>query len=127
MAVTYLLAIHKVADFTKWKRGYGDSLPARQKAGLKEKYLLRSIDDPNEVILLHEAEDIQKVKEFTSSPDLRERMQQSGVLGEPTGYFLSDSCSESPHQQANRQATQPGAHDHNGNGTNKLSASRLTL
>jgi hypothetical protein len=87
MAVTYLLAIHKVADFTKWKMGYGDSLPTRQKAGLKEKYLLRSIDDPNEVILLHEAEDIQKVKEFTSSPDLRERMQQSGVLGEPTGTF----------------------------------------
>ena len=87
MAVTYLLAIHKVADFTKWEMGYGDSLPTRQRAGLKEKYLLRSIDDPNEVILLHEAEDIQKVKEVTSSPDLRERMQQSGVLGETTGTF----------------------------------------
>jgi hypothetical protein len=88
--MTYLLVIHKVADFTKWKMGYDDSLPPRQKAGLKEKYLLRSIDDPNEVILLHEAEDIQKVKEFASSSDLRERMQQSGVLGEATGYFLSD-------------------------------------
>jgi hypothetical protein len=88
--MTYLLVIHKVADFTKWKMGYDDSLPARQKAGLKEKYLLRSIDDPNEVILLHEAEDIQKVKEFASSSDLRERMQQSGVLGAATGYFLSD-------------------------------------
>ena len=70
--------------------GYDDSLPARQKAGLKEKYLLRSIDNPNEVILLHEAEDIQKVKEFASSSDLRERMQQSSVLGAATGYFLSD-------------------------------------
>jgi hypothetical protein len=30
------------------------------------------------------------VKEFASSSDLRERMQQSGVLGEATGYFLSD-------------------------------------
>jgi hypothetical protein len=67
--MTYLLVIHKVADFTKWKMGYDDSLLARQKAGLKEKYLLRSIDDPNEVILLHEAEDIQKVKEFASSSD----------------------------------------------------------
>ena len=86
--MTYLLVIHKVADFTNWKKGYDDSLAARQQAGLKERYLLRNVDDANEVILLHEAEDLQKAKEFVSSPDLREMMQQSGVLGEPKGYFL---------------------------------------
>ena len=102
--MTYLLVIHKVADFTKWKIGYDDSLSARQKAGLKEKHLMRSIDDPNELILLQEVEDLQKAKEFSSSSDLRARMQHSGVLGEPKGYFLSDSDAEPPHQQANRQA-----------------------
>jgi hypothetical protein len=66
--MTYLLAIHKVADFTDWKRGYENSLAARRKAGLKEKYLLRSTEDPNEIILLHEVEYLQKAQEFTRSP-----------------------------------------------------------
>jgi hypothetical protein len=41
-------------------------LPARQKAGLKELHLLRNADDPNEVILLFEADDLQKAREFAA-------------------------------------------------------------
>ena len=47
-------------------------LQDRQKAGLKEKYLLRNIDAPNEVISFFELEDVQKVREFLDSSDLRE-------------------------------------------------------
>jgi hypothetical protein len=68
--------------------GYDDSLAARREASLKKKYLLRNVVDPNEVILLHEVQDLQKAKDFVSSSNLRERMQQSGVLGEAKGYFL---------------------------------------
>jgi heme-degrading monooxygenase HmoA len=94
--MTYLLAIHKVADFTNWKKGYDESLAARQKAGLKEKYLLRSTEDPNEVVMLHEVEELQRAQAFTRSSELRERMQQSGVVGEPTGYFLTDADAAAP-------------------------------
>jgi heme-degrading monooxygenase HmoA len=99
--MTYLLAIHKVADFTHWQRGYEASLAVRQKAGLKEKYLLRSIEDPNEVILLHEVEELQKAQAFTRSPELRERMKQAGVLGDPANYFLRDAEAPPPQQPAN--------------------------
>jgi hypothetical protein len=58
--VPYLLVRHKVTDFSTWKAAYDAHLPARQKAGLKQEHLLRSIDDPNEVILLFEAEDVRK-------------------------------------------------------------------
>jgi hypothetical protein len=76
----YLLVRHKVADFSKWKPVYDDHLPARQKAGLKKVYLLRNIDDPHEVVLLFEAEDVQRARDFAASADLRETMQQSGVV-----------------------------------------------
>jgi hypothetical protein len=85
----YVLARHKVSDFAKWKTGYDAHLPARQGAGLKEEHLLRNTDDPNEVVLLFEAEDIQKAKEFASSADLRETMQKLGVVDKPDIYFLS--------------------------------------
>ena len=65
----YVLVRHKVADFSKWKPAYDAHLPARQKANLKEEHLLRNTDNPNEVILLFEAADLQKAKEFAGSSD----------------------------------------------------------
>ena len=85
----YLLVRHKVTDFSTWKAAYDAHLTARQKAGLKQEHLLRSIDDPNEVILLFEAEDVQKAQEFGNSSDLREAMQKAGVVDKPDIYFLS--------------------------------------
>jgi hypothetical protein len=44
--MTHLLVRHQVADFEKWKPVYDDHLAARQKAGLRETNLLRSINNP---------------------------------------------------------------------------------
>ena len=84
----YVLVRQKVADFAKWKPVYDAHLPARQKAGLKEEHLLRNADDPNETIVLFEADDLQKAKEFAASADLREKMQEAGVVDKPDIYFL---------------------------------------
>ena len=84
----YVLVRHKVSDFSKWKPAYDAHLPARLRAGLKEEHLLRNTDDPNELVMFFEAEDIQKAKEFASSADLREAMQNAGVVDKPDIYFL---------------------------------------
>jgi hypothetical protein len=85
----YLLVRHKVSDYSKWKASYDGHAPARQKAGLKEEHLLRNIDEPNEVVLLFQVEEITKAKEFGESTDLREAMQDAGVVDKPDIYFLS--------------------------------------
>ncbi|HEY5770513.1 MAG TPA: hypothetical protein VIS71_11770 [Terrimicrobium sp.] len=84
----YVLIRHKVADFSKWKPAYDAHLPARQEAGLRDVHLLRNIDDPTEVVLLFEAEDLRKAREFTVSSDLAEKMQEAGVVEKPDIYFL---------------------------------------
>ncbi len=84
----YVLIRHKVADFSKWKPAYDAHLPARQEAGLRDVHLLRNIDDPTEVVLLFEAEDLQKAREFTVSSDLAEKMQEAGVVEKPDNYFF---------------------------------------
>jgi len=84
----YVLVRHKVSDFSKWKAAYDAHLPARQGAALKEEHLLRNTDDQNEVVLLFEAKDLQKAREFASSADLREAMQKAGVADKPDIYFL---------------------------------------
>jgi hypothetical protein len=85
----YLLVRHKVADFSKWKSAYEAHSGARQKAGLKEEHLLRNTESPDEVIILFKAEEIQKAKEFAGSSNLREAMQNAGVIDKPDIYFLS--------------------------------------
>jgi hypothetical protein len=86
----YVLIRHKVADFAKWKPAYDAHGSARANAGLKEERLLREIDDPNEVLLLFSAQDLNKAKQFAASDDLRQRMQQAGVAEKPDIWFLND-------------------------------------
>ena len=88
--MNYILIRHKVADFAKWKPVYDTHGPARADAGLKEERLLRNIDNPNEVVLLFSAQDLNKAKQFAASDDLRQRMQQAGVTDKPDIWFLKD-------------------------------------
>ncbi len=81
---------HKVEDFNKWKPAYDDNLSARQAAGLKDINLWRNLNDPNEIVMLFEVADIAKAKKFSESPELKEKMQEAGVLGPPDFIFLSD-------------------------------------
>jgi hypothetical protein len=87
--MTHLLVRHTVADFAKWKPVYDGHLAARQKAGLREKNLLRGIDNPNVMVLLFEAEDLKRAQAFTESSELREAMQKAGVVDKPDIRFLN--------------------------------------
>lgn len=85
---TYMVIRHKVQNFQTWKAGYDEHLPKRMEAGVKEIYMLQNVDDPNEVIGLFEAEDVNRAKAFAQSTELRDKMQELGVLDKPDIYFL---------------------------------------
>lgn len=86
---SYLLIRHKVRDFNTWKAGFDAHAPKRTEAGLTEKYLLRSAGDPNEVVALFEATDLNRARAFSESADLRQKMEQAGVVDKPDIYFLN--------------------------------------
>ena len=88
--MTYMLIRHRVADFEKWKPAYEDHRSAREAAGLKALHLWRNADNPSEVLLLFEAADLGKAKDFADSSDLKEKMQAAGVQGTPDILFLSE-------------------------------------
>jgi hypothetical protein len=86
---SYVLVRHKVTDFGEWKPVYDDHLPMRVAAGLTEKALLWGADDPDEVVVLFEAEDLDRARAFVASADLKETMQKAGVVGAPDISFLN--------------------------------------
>ena len=81
--MSYLLIHHKVENFDTWKRAYDDHRVARNVSGLKELRLLRGLSDPNDVVLLFEARDLEKARAFAHSDDLRQAMKGAGVIGAP--------------------------------------------
>jgi hypothetical protein len=68
--VVHLIVRHTVQDFAKWKPVYDADRSARQAAGLKDLFLWRNADKPNELVLLFEVSDIAKAKAFTMTPNL---------------------------------------------------------
>ncbi len=87
---SFMLVRHKVKDFSESKRGYDAHPPVRKEAGLAEKRLLHGAQDPNEVIVLYEARDLDRAKAFAESRDLKDTMKKAGVLDKPDIYFLRE-------------------------------------
>ena len=88
--MAHMLIRHKVSEFGKWKPVYEEHRSARESAGLKDLYLWRNENDPNDVLKLFEASDMAKAKEFAASSDLKEKMQAAGVVGRPDIVLLSE-------------------------------------
>lgn len=86
-----VLVRHKVKDYARWRPLYDEDGSARKAAGCKGTQVFRSADDPNEVMLLLEWDDLAKARQFAQSADLRDTMQRAGVLGKPDVDFLHDA------------------------------------
>jgi heme-degrading monooxygenase HmoA len=88
----YILVHEKVRDFTSWKAGFEGNASMRQTAGSKGGQVFQNPDDPNEVVVLLEWDDLQKARDFASSPQLRQAMERSGVIGEPHIHVIEQAA-----------------------------------
>ena len=93
--MTTILVRHKVQDFAKWKSTYDalDSFHRSNKA--KSAQIFRNADNPNEVVVLTELDNINDARQFAQSPGLKDAMQNAGVAEQPSVYFLDKAGSRS--------------------------------
>jgi quinol monooxygenase YgiN len=88
--MTSVLVRHKVKDYAPWKAGYDEHGPARKAAGCLGTVVYRSADDPNNVVILAEWDNLENAQNFIASDDLRETMEGLGVADQPDVYFLNE-------------------------------------
>lgn len=86
----YVLIRHKVGDYAKWKVMFDEHGATRKASGSKGGRLFRNADDPNEVVVLFEWDDIEKARAFVQSEDLGQTMKRAGVLDKPDIYYLDE-------------------------------------
>jgi len=89
----YLLVHHEVADYTVWKSLFDSSLDWRTRSGERNCRIFRGVQNPNELTLLFEWEDIDQARAFTASDELKNRMAKAGVKGAPRIDYLTEMFS----------------------------------
>lgn len=84
----YTLVRHKVKDYSIWKPYFDENVPNRSQYGFKKGIIFRNMEEPNELFLLLEWDDMNLAREFFSLEELRKMMDQAGVVDEPDIYHL---------------------------------------
>ncbi len=93
--MAHLLVHHNVEDYNKWKTQFEEHSNFRSENGSKGGKVFRSAIDPNELFVLLEWDSVENAKKFTQSDDLKEVMQQAGVVGMPNIYFVEEAAETS--------------------------------
>ena len=78
---------HKVEDFGKWKPLYDEHASARKEAGCQSDQVLQNGEDPNDVAVYFDWDNLENFKKFADSDDIKEVMQKAGVVGKPNFYY----------------------------------------
>ncbi len=84
-----LLITHTVADFATWLAGYSDAEPVRKAGGIIGHAVNRSLDNPNQVVVYHQAESHEALQAFASAPGLKAAMQKAGVTSAPEFHAVT--------------------------------------
>ena len=86
----YVLIIHKVEDYDKWKAVYDEDTANREDNGSNGAHVFRSADNPDEVMILFKWDDLDNARKFFRSKELKKKMQDGGVQGKPNIYFIEE-------------------------------------
>ena len=76
-----IIVSHEVADFGEWKKRFDAGKANREKAGLKERYVLRDASKPSAVIAVLEARSVEDAKKFASDPAFSDRIKKASSTG----------------------------------------------
>ncbi|HEX2736476.1 MAG TPA: hypothetical protein VHM70_32965 [Polyangiaceae bacterium] len=82
---------HTVADFDQWKKAFDEHAPARTQAGIIGYAVNRMSAEPNTVVIYLQAENLDSLRTFAASDDLKKAMSKAGVQGPPVISFVQGS------------------------------------
>ena len=88
--MAHVLVQFTVESYAKWKPAFDAGLDLRTQAGALGSQVFRSGNNPREVFVLLEWEELEKARVFFAAPELKQAMEAAGVTNEPTINFLHE-------------------------------------
>ena len=86
-----LLITHELEDYEKWRPLFDEDESNRATAGMVTLGVAKDKDNANMISIMFAFDDLDKVREFTASEELKTKMQEGGVVGEPTFKWMEVS------------------------------------
>lgn len=80
---------HEIGDYAAWRKLYDGNEPMRKKMGVIAQQIYRSVDNPNEVTVIHDFKTLEKARAWASSSELKAALQKAGVTGTPQIWFTT--------------------------------------
>ena len=87
----YLVGIHRVKSFGRWKKVFDSRVEARRAAGCLGGEVYRGPNDPNVAIVVLEWDNIQNLEVFLSNVDtsaFQQVLEEAGVIGKPETHII---------------------------------------
>ncbi|MGA9120461.1 MAG: hypothetical protein WB699_13950 [Bacteroidota bacterium] len=80
---------HEVKEYTSWRKGYDADASNRKMAGFKVMGVYADVNNPNMITVIGEFPSAAAAEAFTTSPKLKEVMENAGVIGKPDVKVLT--------------------------------------
>lgn len=77
--MVYIIAKLKLKSFDKWKPVFNERSSVRRESGSKEARLFRNSNDPNEVMILFEWDNMENAANYLESEALKETLKKVGA------------------------------------------------
>jgi hypothetical protein len=83
-----IIVMHPVEDYDAWRVVYDELDDFRRQNGIVGHAVSREFDNPNRVIVYHQASDVAALRTFVESAELEDTMQRAGVVGDPEIRYI---------------------------------------
>ena len=84
----HVLVRQRITEFERWKEVFDRLGPARAAASCRATTVFRNREDPHEVVVLLDFDDLASAQEHIGSAELRRAWQQAGVTDPGTRSLL---------------------------------------
>ena len=88
--MTTLFVHHKIEDYAKWRKVFDQMDSIRRSMGETGFRVFRTAADPNELVILTDCPTAEQARQYAQSPDLKQGMQQAGVISQPEVLILEE-------------------------------------
>ena len=83
-----IIMMHSVQDYDAWRAAYDGLEDFRLQSGIVGHAVGRTLDDPNHVVVYHQAQDVADLRVFVDSAELNKLMQSAGALADLDIHFI---------------------------------------
>jgi antibiotic biosynthesis monooxygenase (ABM) superfamily enzyme len=90
--MAYMFVRHSVKDYEAWKSVFDSVLDLRTRSGEKSYQIMREGNGSNELFVLFRWDNLDNARKYADSSELKEGMQQAGVIGKPQIWFLEEAA-----------------------------------